>query len=69
MKRRLFIKKIILSTVGIRLLGGLYSWQIEPFWLEFVKKKMSIKNLPLHLVGKTVMQISDVHIGNRFDYQ
>tara|TARA_B110000091_G_scaffold211796_1_gene257113 strand:- start:829 stop:1680 length:852 start_codon:yes stop_codon:yes gene_type:complete len=69
MKRRIFLKKTILSTFGISLLGGIYSWQIEPFWLEFVKKKMAIKNLPLHLVGKTVMQISDVHIGNRFDYQ
>ena len=69
MKRRIFLKKTILSTFGISLLGGIYSWQIEPFWLEFVKKKMSIKNLPLDLVGKTVMQISDVHIGNRFDYQ
>lgn len=29
---------------------------------------MPIKNLPKNLVGKTLMQISDIHIGNRFDY-
>jgi predicted MPP superfamily phosphohydrolase len=69
MKRRGFIKKTILSTFGFGLLGGVYSWQIEPFWLEFVKKNMAIENLQKNLVGKTVMQISDVHIGNRFDYQ
>jgi len=49
-------------------LTGLYTWQVEPFWLEFVKKKMPIANLPEHLIGKTLMQISDVHVGNRFDY-
>jgi hypothetical protein len=68
MKRRTFIKKTIWSSVGIGFLTGLYTWQIEPFWLEFVKKKMPISNLPNQLVGKTLMQISDIHVGNRFDY-
>ena len=69
MKRRAFIKKSFWGLAGIGLLGSLYSWQIEPFWLEFVKQKMPIRNLPKHLIGKTVMQISDIHIGKRFDYQ
>lgn len=30
---------------------------------------MPIKNLPDNLIGKTVMQISDIHIGKRFDHQ
>lgn len=68
MNRRKFIKKTAKATVGLGVLTGLYTWQIEPFWLEFVKKKMSISNLPKNLVGKTLMQISDIHIGNRFDY-
>ncbi len=69
MDRRKFVKNSLWTTAGIGLLSGLYAWQIEPFWLEFVKKKMPIKNLPESLVGKTLMQISDIHIGNRFDYQ
>lgn len=68
MNRRSFIKGIAVLG-GAGLLTGVYSWQIEPFWLEFVKVKMSIKNLPDHLIGKTIMQISDMHIGNRFDRQ
>jgi hypothetical protein len=68
MKRRTFIKKTLWSSVGIGFLTGLYTWQIEPFWLEFVKKNMPISNLPNQLVGKTLMQISDIHVGNRFDY-
>ena len=29
---------------------------------------MPITNLPDNLVGKTLMQISDLDVGNRFDY-
>ncbi len=68
MNRRKFVKNLLkLGAVGGIALT--YAWQIEPFWLEFVKVKMPIKNLPDHLVGKTVMQISDMHIGDRFDYR
>ena len=69
MKRRKFIKNTILSSASIGLITGLYSWQIEPFWLEFVKVKMPIQNLPKNLIGKTIMQISDIHVGNKFNYQ
>lgn len=68
MKRRKFIKRTFWGLFGIGGLVGLYTWQVEPFWLEFVKRKMPIENLPNNLIGKTLMQISDVHIGNRFDY-
>jgi predicted MPP superfamily phosphohydrolase len=69
MNRRKFIQRTFLGVAGAGLLGGLYSWQIEPFWLEFVKVKMPIKNLPGKLVGKTLMQISDIHVGKRFNHQ
>lgn len=67
MKRRTFLT--LSGAAGLGLLTGFYTWQIEPFWVEFVQKKMPIENLPDDLVGKTLMQISDVHIGNRFDFQ
>lgn len=69
MNRRNFIKKSALTLTGASFLSGLYAWQIEPFWLEFVYKKMPIQNLPQHLIRKTLMQISDIHVGNKFDYQ
>lgn len=68
MKRRNFIKKGILTTLGTTFLTGLYSWRAEPYWLEFVTIKMPVKNLPKDLVGKKLMQISDIHVGNRFDW-
>jgi uncharacterized protein len=64
MQRRTFIK----SVVGLGAVTALYAWQIEPFWLEFVRLKMPIKNLPKALIGKTLMQISDMHVGDKFDY-
>lgn len=68
MDRRKFFKRGFLGLTAIGLLSGLYAWQVEPFWLELVRVKMPIKNLPADLVGKTLMQISDIHIGKRFDY-
>lgn len=67
MNRKEFLKRIIqLSVIGA--FPALYSWQIEPFWLEFVHQDMNVKNLPQELEGKTLMQISDLHVGNRFDW-
>lgn len=68
MNRRKFIKRAVGSIIGIGSLTGLYAWQVEPFWLEFVRRKMPVAFLPEPLIGKTVMQISDIHVGNRFDY-
>lgn len=63
MNRRSFFKGVG-SLAGATALTGFYSWQIEPFWLEFVHHKMPIENLPDDLVGKTLMQISDIHVGS-----
>lgn len=68
MKRRTFLKAGI-GLGSATLLGGIYAWQIEPYWLEFVKLDMPIKNLPQELVGKKLVQISDIHVGNRFSHQ
>lgn len=69
MYRRKFIQRAFWGVTGAALFSGLYAWQIEPFWLEFVKVNMPIKNLPNGLIGKTLMQISDIHIGEKFDDQ
>jgi len=69
MNRRKFIKKSALGTVALGTFTGFYTWQVEPFWLEFVEKLLPVKNLPSHLEGKILMQISDLHVGDKFDYQ
>ncbi|QDZ61295.1 phosphoesterase [Elizabethkingia meningoseptica] len=67
MNRKTFLKRLFqISLAGA--FPVMYSWQIEPFWVEFVERKLPVKNLPGELIGKTLMQISDMHVGNHFDW-
>jgi len=45
--------------------AGVYAWQIEPYWLDVVRRPMPLENLPAALDGTTLLQISDVHVGPR----
>ncbi|MDR6130485.1 hypothetical protein [Chryseobacterium sp. SORGH_AS_1175] len=67
MTRKTFLKKASALTLA-GMLPALYSWQVEPFWVEFVEHKLPVNNLPDHLHGKILMQISDLHVGKRFDW-
>lgn len=40
-----------------------YAWRVEPHWLELVERDLPIAGLPAELVNRTLMQISDVHVG------
>ena len=51
------------GIAGVGATGSVYAFAIEPYWLEFTRVKMNVNNLPTGLVGKTLMQISDIHIG------
>jgi predicted MPP superfamily phosphohydrolase len=42
---------------------GLYTWQVEPHWLEVVRRPLPIRNLPTALRGRTLAQLSDIHVG------
>ncbi len=46
---------------------GLYTWRIEPHRLEIVRRPLAIRGLPAALVGRSLVQISDVHVGPRVD--
>jgi predicted MPP superfamily phosphohydrolase len=39
----------------------------EPHWLEIVKREMNIRDLPEDWRGKTLLQISDIHVGPQVD--
>jgi uncharacterized protein len=64
MNRRQFLT-IGASAVGAAAVTGVYAWQIEPYWLELVRRPMPLPNLPDALVGKTLLQVSDIHVGPR----
>jgi len=59
------------STVGIVAGAGAVGWatMVEPHWCEVTHRPLAMMNLPDALVGKRMIQISDLHIGRTdFDY-
>lgn len=70
--RRLIGRRTFLGAAGA-VLGaaalGEYTWRVEPHWLEVVRRPLPVRNLPRSLAGRTLMQISDVHVGLRVDDQ
>jgi uncharacterized protein len=44
---------------------GLYTWLVEPHWLEIVRRPLPIRGLPAALSGQTLAQLSDIHVGPR----
>jgi hypothetical protein len=65
----------VLTRRQFLLLGGaaaatvagvpLYAWQVEPHWVEVVRRPMPLENLPQALDGRTLLQLSDIHVGPR----
>src|SRR6185295_9176560 len=47
------------ATAGV--LG--YAWAMEPHWCEVVRRDMPIAGLPPQWHGRTLLQLSDLHIG------
>ncbi len=53
----------IVAAAGL----GFYTWRVEPHWLEFVYRSLPIRGLPSSLQGRTLVQLSDIHVGGRVD--
>ncbi len=63
-------RRWIRAGVGLIATGGLmgmYTWRVEPTWLEIVERPLAIPNLPAHWRGRKVLQVSDIHVGDRVD--
>jgi len=56
-----------LAAFGSGLAVGGYAWQVEPHWLEVVRRRLPVKRLPSHLQGGTLAQLSDLHVGPQVD--
>ncbi|HPM79389.1 MAG TPA: metallophosphoesterase [Candidatus Anammoximicrobium sp.] len=44
-----------------------YTFGIEPHWVEVVQRPLPVVALPASLVGRRLIQISDLHVGPRVD--
>ena len=61
--RRGFLRTTAGATAGLMGLG-LYAWQVEPHWVELVERPLPLAGLPRELLGATLVQISDLHVGH-----
>ncbi len=65
--RRVTRRRFVGTLVSIPALLGLYAWRVEPHWLEIVHRDLPIAGLPVALRGRTLAQVSDLHIGPEVD--
>lgn len=63
--RRQFLKAGATAAVATGLGVGLYSWQLEPHWVDVVTLPLPVAGLPDALVGARLVQLSDLHAGPR----
>lgn len=67
MRRRLSRRECLMSFGTASVAGAaMYGWatRVEPHWLEVTRHPLVLENLPVALQGKTLVQISDLHIGS-----
>jgi predicted MPP superfamily phosphohydrolase len=64
--RRRALKALLVAGTGAAM-TGLYTWRVEPHWLEFTYPALPIANLPAGLEGKTLAQLTDLHVGPAVD--
>lgn len=57
-------RRHFLSLMAVPVLTGLYTWRIEPNWEQYVRLRLPIRDLPQSLEGKSLVQLSDIHVGN-----
>ena len=71
MKRDLTRRQLLLRGAGavvgtgLAALGYAVGW--EPEWLEVVRRDLPIRDLPASLEGKSLVHVSDLHMGPRVD--
>ncbi len=61
--RRRFLAVAALGACGV----GLYTWRIEPHWVEVVERDLPIAGLPHDLHDRRLVQLSDFHVGRSVD--
>jgi predicted MPP superfamily phosphohydrolase len=49
---------------GAAAVGG-YTWGVEPFWLDLVRRDLPVADLPPALEGARLAHLSDLHVGPR----
>jgi uncharacterized protein len=63
LSRRKFLRRAVGGAATVAAGTFLYTWRVEPHWVEVVRRPLPIAALPDALVGKRLVQLSDLHVG------
>lgn len=63
LSRRAWLRAAVGGGAALMVGSAVYAWRVEPFWVRIVQRAMPIAGLPAGLVGKRLVQISDLHVG------
>src|SRR5262245_19331768 len=60
MKIRNYLSRRRFMAAGAAGLGtlGLYTWRVEPHWLQVVNRTMPVRHLPHELIGASLVHVS-----------
>lgn len=60
---RISRRGILRGAVGGAAALGLYAWGVEPHWTDVVRRELPVARLPDDWIGRTLVQVSDLHVG------
>lgn len=63
MNRRTFVRGIGALAATSVPAAGLYTWLVEPHWLDITTPDLPVAGLPDELDGATLAHLSDLHVG------
>lgn len=61
--RRTFLRRSAAAATAAAAGAFLYTWRVEPHWVEIVRRDLPIAGLPTPLAGSRLIQLSDLHAG------
>lgn len=65
--RRKFLGTSLTLAGTAPLASGLYAWMVEPHWVETVHRSLPLPDLPASLEGRSLVQLSDLHVGPKVE--
>lgn len=63
LNRRNWLRRTAVGGAALATSAAAYAWRVEPHWVEVVHLPMPLAGLPAPLVGRRLVQISDLHVG------
>ncbi|HYO24708.1 MAG TPA: metallophosphoesterase, partial [Lacipirellulaceae bacterium] len=63
LSRRRFLRRLAGGGASAAVGTLLYTWRVEPHWVDIVQRPLPVAALPERLVGKRLIQLSDLHVG------